>query len=700
MYPNHSNDFISLTLYFKAMRLTFSHWMLVTGCLLLSLSPRTHAIDVLNLQFEQLRQGELRLQKVSLKLQLLDAQSLSLQASVERLSAPGLQQPLRNVSLNCAQLQETPTHLRCANAQLSIKNLLDSRAQKIDFVYKKINGEIRLKFPRLLLAGSKLAADFSYGGTGWQVKLRSQKLLLNKFLAHLSPWVTLPKRWTFGGDLQAEVEIRYDQHLNLQAQLDSKNFSFSNTDGTQVGENLKLALQLNTQQQPQHWAVEAKLQLHSGELYSEPLYVPVQQMAQLRTRLQWHSQRQQLKITDLHYQHADILSLQASTTLSFQKAFKLQQATLKIPAFSVAAVQKNYLQTWLEDNHWKNLNTRGLLSLDVNWQNAVGKLQAEAQRLAVLGDWGSITGLSGILHWHSLHARPTHLRWDGIQFGQTFAFPAAQLNLRLQGEGAKLLTALHLPLLDGALHLAELQLDKLSSEQPQLSLSGRIEPISMARLSKTLGLPTLGGQLAAVIPDISYKNKRLDMAGALLLQVFDGDIVIHHLSLQDPLGALPILNAAIDIKQLDLKTLTHFFEFGEISGRLSGYVKDLQLYNWQPIQFDAFVGTPAEGSGGKISQKAVSNLSNLGGGGVADTLSRGVLSIFESFSYARLGLGCRLRNKVCTMRGAEAAEGGYYLVKGGGLPRIDVKGFNQQVDWEVLLERLKNVTNLGAPVIQ
>jgi len=80
------------------------------------------------------------------------------------------------------------------------------------------------------------------------------------------------------------------------------------------------------------------------------------------------------------------------------------------------------------------------------------------------------------------------------------------------------------------------------------------------------------------------------------------------------------------------------------------------------------------------------------------------LKIFENFSYKRIGWGCRLENGICEMRGAEPfGDGGYYIVKGGGLPRINIIGYNQQVDWRILLNRLKRVMNFstaGSPIIQ
>ena len=54
------------------------------------------------------------------------------------------------------------------------------------------------------------------------------------------------------------------------------------------------------------------------------------------------------------------------------------------------------------------------------------------------------------------------------------------------------------------------------------------------------------------------------------------------------------------------------------------------------------------------------------------------------------------------MGGVESAgqAQGYYLVKGGGLPRIDIVGFNRKTDWSLLVDKLKQVAEGGTPIIQ
>ena len=46
----------------------------------------------------------------------------------------------------------------------------------------------------------------------------------------------------------------------------------------------------------------------------------------------------------------------------------------------------------------------------------------------------------------------------------------------------------------------------------------------------------------------------------------------------------------------------------------------------------------------RISQRAVENLANVGGGGATAVLSTGFLQFFEVFAYDRIGLRCLLRD--------------------------------------------------------
>jgi hypothetical protein len=224
-----------------------------------------------------------------------------------------------------------------------------------------------------------------------------------------------------------------------------------------------------------------------------------------------------------------------------------------------------------------------------------------------------------------------------------------------------------------------------------LDFDAHLEPISMPLLSRAFGWPTLSGQLAGRIPGVTYRDHVLTVQGDLSANVFDGTIMGSRLKLRDPLGPWPKLDADVTARRLDLDLLTHTFSIGSISGRLDADIKGLELFNWSPVAFDARLqSTPADNSPHLISQKAVTSISSVGGGGgsVAAALQSGVLKFFDKFHYDRIGLSCQLRDEVCLMSGLEPARTGYYLVKGRGLPRIDIIGNAGRVNWTQLVGQI------------
>ena len=70
-----------------------------------------------------------------------------------------------------------------------------------------------------------------------------------------------------------------------------------------------------------------------------------------------------------------------------------------------------------------------------------------------------------------------------------------------------------------------------------------------------------------------------------------------------------------------------------------------------------------------------------------------MIGLFDDFGYKRIGIGCRLANEVCTMRGLHSAGDTFTIVEGAGLPRLTVVGIHDTVDWPTLVERLSAVAS-------
>jgi len=52
------------------------------------------------------------------------------------------------------------------------------------------------------------------------------------------------------------------------------------------------------------------------------------------------------------------------------------------------------------------------------------------------------------------------------------------------------------------------------------------------------------------------------------------------------------------------------------------------------------------------------------------------------------------------MSGLHSAGEGFTIVEGSGLPRLDVVGWGREVDWPTLVERLTQIADGAAPVVQ
>jgi hypothetical protein len=311
-----------------------------------------------------------------------------------------------------------------------------------------------------------------------------------------------------------------------------------------------------------------------------------------------------------------------------------------------------------------------------------------------------IKGLDGTIDWRSdTTAQQSELRWDEAHVYK-LTLGAASVQAQSQGQSLRLLHAVHLPILDGQLDIEHFALQREHGKPPSWHFDGLLKPVSMQAFSTAIGWPEMHGKLSGMIPDVNYAEGELRIGGMLLIRAFEGAITVRDLRIARLFDVAPSLRAAIKLDNLDLDALTRAFAFGNIQGRFSGEVDNLQLIDWRPVAFDARFATPADDrSRHRISQHAVESISKIGGGGIGGALSRSFLRVFDEFSYDRIGVSCTLRNGVCTMDGVAPAQQGYYLVKGGGLPRIDIIGYAHRVDWDTLVERIGSVIST-APVVR
>jgi hypothetical protein len=464
-----------------------------------------------------------------------------------------------------------------------------------------------------------------------------------------------------------------------------------------------------------HYRGDIAVGLRGGAVLTPYAYLePAAEPVRFTSDFLWDPESDRLALASASYRDPNTLHLSGSAGLALGP-LRLETLSLDMPALAADPLFRRYLQPVLA----------GTLLERVDWQGEVGaRLEmAQGRPLGVelaLQDVGlndlpgatpdgtgasprfTVFGLQGTLRWDADQgSADSELGWEGARLLGALDIGPARTRLRLGGRRLRLMEPAAIPVLDGRLLIDRLTVDGTIPGRPSVAFDGILTPVSMSRLSATLDWPALAGSVSGVIPGLALRGGALSLAGNLLIRVFDGDIVISALRLSDLFGALPTLTADVSVNGLDLETLTRAFSFGRITGRLDGRVQGLRLEAWEPVSFDASLYTsPGDSSAHFISQRAVDNISNLGGAGIAGSLSRTFLGLFEEFRYDRLGISCRLRDGVCHMGGIAPADPGYYLVTGRGIPQINIKGFNTETDWQRLLEQLRQIAAAGPPNIE
>ena len=575
---------------------------------------------------------------------------------------------------------------------------------------------------RLKLGAGKKENKAAYVDFSWQIKtqqldLHLHGLALNDLVASLPEF----EAWQPQGELAVDARLGR-QTLELQLAIDQ--LAFSSPSGQQAAEAVGAQLHLAAQRRDQVWLWQAGVDWSQGELYVAPWYrkagVQLQAQGQVHEPLQsalWQVEQAQLDFSGLGRWHfvADwqpaqtVQNAQETRPAGHGLTARIQSETLDLATFVEQIIQPVLDQ---QAGPKLQLDGQARLALRLDAQGVRDlNVDLKAKELAV-GSF-SLNDLNAQIPWQRDQTTQALI---STASGQVGLLPLGGFTLPLQMHGKKFsFDELAIPVLDGRLLLENFHVEEIVG--PQLpgqsswrwQLAAALEPVSMPLLTQTLAWPRMSGQLSATLPRVHYENNALMLDGQLMVAVFDGYLAVDGLRFLEPLGKLPRLQANVSGRHLNLGMLTETFSFGDITGYIDADIRDLETVGLQPLAFTASLRSSPGDYPRRISQRAVQNISSLGGAGAGAAIQRSVLRIFETFGYRQLGLHCRLLNEVCLMAGIEinrnplealAArlrragaqdDSGYVLIQGGGLPALNVIGYNQRVDWPELIKRLQAV---------
>lgn len=499
------------------------------------------------------------------------------------------------------------------------------------------------------------------------------------------------------GRLDAAMALDVRQAgLQSSGQFTLNGVGFDTPSGTLAAQQLSGSGRFNLDTTKGPARIDLDASLRGGEVLLGPLYAKLPDHP-VQLGLHANAQNGAFELTRLRFTDADALELEGA--LAFNAKGELTTLRLDRLHASFPTAYDRYGKAWLSTLGLRDMHIDGQLdgSLDLRPDGPHSfAFSTDGLDLADADGRLAVEGLRGGLDWSIEGDRPaTTLGWRSLQFYR-INNGAALSRWRSQAGTLSLQQPLQVPVLKGQLRIGDLAWSPAAEKGQRLATSLVLTGVDMAAFSQAMGWPAFPGTLGGAIPSLRWVDDHFEMQGGLSASLFGGFVDITRLSLQQPFGPNPVLNADISLKQLDLAAITSVFDFGSITGRLDGSIDDLRLVNWDPLTFKASL---LAGGGGRISQRAVNNLTSVGGGGIAAGLQGVVLKLFKTFGYSRIGLNCTLQGTVCKMSGLDTTDGGYTIVEGSGLPYLQVIGHQTQVDWPTLVRRLRDAVNGAAPEI-
>lgn len=604
---------------------------------------------------------------------------------------------LRDVEIHCPDIIVREPRFGCRSGQIRANGSpLGSLAFTAVVEFNSRQGRLAITGDGQPIAGSQARFEVMADSAGWTLNAQANTLELTGLRQLAARWVSIPADYSIDGRVDAQlVATGRDQGTQIDVQLSSSDLSFTNETSTVVGEKLAFTANAVTTLAGDRTWLDVQFRGSSGQALAGPVLLDFgQHPLELQARASLADQA--VTLDSLSVRQARLLQATGTGRIALQPKLSLQRADLLLESVEFPGAYTSFLQIPLATTDFGALQTwgkvRGMVRIENDAPAAI-RLLFDDVSIEDERDKFSMASVNGVVHWvrdTTAPVEPSYLAWDrGSAYGLSGG--AARVDFITRGMGFELTRPARLPVFDGAINVRTLAARQLGQDDAELDFDATIEPISMPLLSRAFGWPELQGSLAGQIPGLTYRNRDLVVQGDLVANVFDGTIVGRNFRLRDPLGPWPRLFADVTARRLDLELVTRTFAIGTITGRLDADIENLELFNWSPVAFNArLYSTPGDRSRKVISQKAVTSISNVGGGGgvVTAALQSGVLRFFDDFRYDRLGITCELRAEVCLMSGIEPAKEGYYIVKGSRLPRIDIIGNQGRVDWPTLVSQI------------
>lgn len=656
-----------------------------------------NALNNLSIEIQQLQNKNWQLHNISLSLAGLQNSSQQLSLLISKLS---LQKPFSDiqiVDIRCNKFSWQDNIIDCEQGSALIKSK-KFHSPRFSFSFSLTEQQSWFSIKNLKLANGSLSIYAKEKGSYWILSIKTKALSLKAIQAYIAKDKRIIDQID-KGLVNANIKVTgNNQHASTYSiEALGKQITLQAKQGKVATDSVDIQWDLQAKLIKGQWQWNSHTQLNQGELYLEPVYLKINDKALTVHASGKKIQNGAIQLQKINYIHPDVFDIKAEGLMINEPLFKLEHINISSEINDLDRFSKQYIFPFIEQTAFDGFNLKGQINLtakvkqskltDVSININKLNLSDEHKRFGVKDAVASINWSN-----NPLFVEASNMSWLELKI-RAIPINASHLKFLFKNKQLSLLEAVSIPLLDGNINIKAFKWQNMTEGEPKVYFNGDIQQLSLEKLSYALDWTPLSGKISGNIPGVNYENKTLTLKGELKAKLFGGTVKINNLTSSGLFTDFSKFSMDMQIENLDLYLLTKKFKMGMMEGRVSGFVNKLYLENWQPISFYAWLGTPEnDNSRHRVSQKAVENIASIGGGGAADIISKGFLSFFDTFHYDRLGFGCYLYQGVCQLMGVEAAEQGYYLVKGGGLPRIDIKGYNTRLDWNVLMQRLSRIS--------
>ncbi len=686
-------------------RSNHSHGWLGGIGLLLLFTPAAQAIDAIELEVREMTIAGIPVTGAAARLDLLGDEKTRVTVTAASATVAAPIGKLTRLSLACEKPVVAEPRFGCDAGRFKAQGgPTGAMDMQVSAQLRSDTGVTTFTGKGLRFAGTTANFDGRLDDKGWQVKAATGKAKVSELRKFAAPWFQLPADITGDGQMKIDATLG-DAGKGLDADVTAalEGVDLTNEASTIVTDKLAATARLRAETRGNDTKLAVDVKGRAGQVLVNPIFLDfganpleLDAVGTLTGNL--------LQIESLKFRQAKLIDVTGTGKLNLAGEAPLLTGDFTLNRVEFPAAFTSYAQIGLATSMIGDAKTQGSLTGELSVvDNGVAALHVKPEKLDFSANKGSLhlEGMNGEIFWSPAggrDARISRLSWSsGGAYGLSGG--ASGIEFVAYGTNFALTQPAKLPVLDGAIAIENFAMGNLGADNMEVSFKGAVEPISMPLLTKAFGWPEFSGTLAASIPGVRLKDNVLTFDGNVESQVFGGRIVGSNIRLQDPLGNFPQFFADVRARDLDLGLVTQTFEVGTITGKLEADVLGLELFAWTPQAFDARLATPVgDKSRHRISAKAVSSLSNVGGGGgsVVQALQSGVLKFFDEYSYEKLGIRCRLRGDVCEMSGIEPAPNGYYIVKGAGIPRIDIMGNLGRVNWNQLMSSIATADFGGA----